>query len=147
MINLKRLKATLLISGLQQKDPPLFQVINQLIDALQEFVNTTTASLGPGGSSNTVINNTIFQLLNDLGDSGNGDSSIIPGPAGSNGTIGRDGLTIPGQDGIDGENQYLLIQSSIVDTYAVPLTNGNGEAPEIIFDSFGDVVMVTGIPT
>ena len=31
-------------------------------------------------------------------------------------------------------------------TYDSPLTNGDPVAPEIIFDSFGDVVMVTGIP-
>ena len=30
--------------------------------------------------------------------------------------------------------------------YDAPLTNGDGFAPEIIFDSNGDVVMVTGIP-
>lgn len=151
MINLKRLKATLLISGLQQKDQPLFQVINQLIDALQEFVNEVSAALGPGGGGGTVnnITNNILQLMEQAGIS-SGDDIIIPGPPGANGTSGtngRDGLTIPGMDGMDGQDQFYLIQSSIIDTYAVPLTNGDGEAPEIIFDSFGDVVMVTGIPT
>ena len=37
--------------------------------------------------------------------------------------------------------------SSSVDTYAAPLTNGDSAFPELIFDSFGDVVMVTGLTT
>lgn len=149
MINLKRLKATLLISGLQQKDQPLFQVINQLIDALQEFINTTNTALGPGGGGAvTNITNNLLQLIESSTDGG-GDSLVIPGPIGPTGATGTSGsgVTIPGMDGLDGNDQYWLIPSNVIDTYASPLTNGNGEAPEIVFDSFGDVVMVTGIPT
>jgi len=48
-MNLDRLKSQLLTSGLQVKDPPLFQVINQLIDEakstekqLNSFITSTT---------------------------------------------------------------------------------------------------------
>ena len=45
--SIKRLKSQLLKSGLQNKDQPLFQIINQLIDA----VNGNTADIAASGSS------------------------------------------------------------------------------------------------
>lgn len=45
-----RLKAQLLVSGYQQKNNPLFQVINQLIDAVRQSIADTQAITG-GGSS------------------------------------------------------------------------------------------------
>lgn len=49
---ISRLKSQLLTSGLQQKDQPLFQVINLLIDSLSGLavgVNTFTGGGGGGG--------------------------------------------------------------------------------------------------
>lgn len=123
MIDLKRLKATLLTSGLSGQNQPLFQIINQLIDALQEFINTTTTALGPSGSS-TVINNITEQVVQLI-----------------NNNFGAYG---------NQSNNYYLIENSstpVVDTYAEPLTNGSPTTPEVVFDSFGDIIMVTGIPT
>lgn len=47
--NLDRLKSQLLTSGLSQRDQPLFQIINQLIDALRGTINITTGGSGGGG--------------------------------------------------------------------------------------------------
>lgn len=44
-----RLKSQLLTSGLQRKDNPLFQVINQLIDAVRDSLVATNALTGSGG--------------------------------------------------------------------------------------------------
>jgi len=58
---LDRLKSQLLISGIQEKNQPLYQVINQLIDFLRQTINTTTAEIavisagGGGGGSGTVV--------------------------------------------------------------------------------------------
>lgn len=47
---LDRLKAQLLTSGLQQRDQPLYQVINQLIGFLRDSINDIDGQLNPGGS-------------------------------------------------------------------------------------------------
>ena len=39
-----------------------------------------------------------------------------------------------------------VTDAKVVSTYDAPLTNGDPATPELVFDSFGDVVMVTGIP-
>jgi len=55
--NLDRLKSQLLISGLQIKDNPLYQVINQLIDATRDLQSTVSGiSGGGGGGATTIIN-------------------------------------------------------------------------------------------
>jgi hypothetical protein len=76
---ISRLKSQLLTSGLQQKDQPLFQVINQLIGALSDTAQVA-ASGGSGGGT--------------IGP---------PGPAGKDGPfiIGSDGQD--GHDGINGQ--------------------------------------------
>lgn len=58
MIDLDRLKATLMTSGLQQKDNALFQVISQLIDAVRQFVISTGTITGSGGGSGGLLNAT-----------------------------------------------------------------------------------------
>lgn len=87
--DLDRLKVTLLKSGLQQKDQPLYQVINQLIDFLRKSISqlqdATSGSSGGGGT--TTINQTIQQLLLD-GDGDSGEADIIPGPRGIDGVNG-----------------------------------------------------------
>lgn len=39
-----------------------------------------------------------------------------------------------------------VVVTPTIDTYAVPVTNGDPINPELLFDSFGEVVMLTGIP-
>lgn len=49
--NLDRLKSALMTSGLSQKDPPLFQVINGLIDYIRQNTLATNEMIASGGSS------------------------------------------------------------------------------------------------
>jgi hypothetical protein len=53
-----RLKSQLITSGLQQKDPALFQIINTLIDFVRQGYATTTEIVGAssGGGSGSAIN-------------------------------------------------------------------------------------------
>jgi hypothetical protein len=60
-----RLKAQLLISGIQQTNPPLFQVIDQLIEFLQSSVKTSSKQ-GPGGGTG-VSNQTFLTSNNESG--------------------------------------------------------------------------------
>lgn len=88
-----RLYSALLTSGLQVKDPPLYQVIYQLIGALNLItngLNTVTSGGGGGGGSSTINNfNTIQQLLlSDSDSGGSSDGLVIPGPAGADGING-----------------------------------------------------------
>ena len=109
-----RLKAQLLGSGLQQQNTPLFQVINQLIDAVRQICQVTQQEIddiGGGGSGPPSIINTTTILGTpyfDSGAEGDGESGP-PGPAGIDGIQGPQGspgIGIPGldgEDGIDGE--------------------------------------------
>jgi hypothetical protein len=92
---ISRLKNQLNATGLLQKDPQLYQVINQLIGLIQnnsESINSGS-NIGPSGPSGK-DGIPGFILSNDS--DGNNDI-LIPGPRGidgSNGSIGRDGVTI-----------------------------------------------------
>lgn len=116
MIDVARLKSQLLRSQLQIKDPPLFQVINLLIDALNEVQGTTS---GGGGSTTSVTNivNNLTQMVDLFGSSdGSGDDFISP----------------PSSGGTAIDRQWSV------------LTNGDPVSPELIFAD-GDVIM-THIP-
>lgn len=117
-----RLYAILARTGLLKKDPVLYQLLYNLIGNVVNLTSqTTTSSSGGGGGGSTSIINNITQIIESLGS--------------------EERIT-----------EYVMIgsQSSSVtpttSTYDSPLTNGDSLIPEIIFDSFGDVVMVTGIP-
>lgn len=56
--DLDRLKSQLLTSGLQQKDFPLYQVIDQLIQALRQTINTLDDALGISDGTGTSFNQT-----------------------------------------------------------------------------------------
>lgn len=103
-VNLSRLKAQLLVSGIQQTNNPLWQVINQLIDAAQTISNSSSGS----SSSVGVIGKD--GLSGPPGISGeDGDDGSI-GPQGMHGIDGVAGITGPtgpttiGPMGIDGED-------------------------------------------
>lgn len=100
-----RLYAQLLNTGLQQKDPALYQVIYFLIGAISGVASSSSGSSG-GGSSGGNVNN-ITQILGSPGlmDSEKGEDSIVPGPAG---VRGLNGLSIPGMDGLQGEDAFLI---------------------------------------
>lgn len=72
MSNLSRLKSQLLTSGLQKKDNPLFQVINQLIDAVTgntDGLNINSNSITPTDVANQSFltkNNNTATLPNSL---------------------------------------------------------------------------------
>lgn len=44
--SLDRLKSQLLVSGLQTRDNPLFQVINGIIDSVKQSIDTTSNTIG-----------------------------------------------------------------------------------------------------
>lgn len=71
MIDLDRLKSQLLTSGLSQKDQPLYQVINQLIDAVRQSIKTTDSAF-----------NALNQVISNGGLIGPTGSTGLPGPAG-----------------------------------------------------------------
>jgi len=100
---LDRLKVSLLKSGLQQKDQPLYQVINQLIDFLRKSIGLLQEAISGGTSGgSTAINQTIQQLLLD-NDRGDDEGIIIPGSQGIQGLIGPVGPLIFPSDGEDGD--------------------------------------------
>jgi hypothetical protein len=102
---LDRLKAQLLTSGLQEKNQPLYQVINQLIDTLRQgvnelssqitsIVNTTTPS-----TAGTVITNGGFAMRDgEDGIDGFDGMPGLRGPAGPPGLMGPPGMDCECED-------------------------------------------------
>lgn len=107
-IDLARLKAQLLTSGLQQRDQPTYQVINQLItemQKIQEEVANSISSVVNTISNITIQNNNIFAMGGD-GDGGGEDGLVVPGPVGPTGAVGTTGppgiavlFAVDGEDG------------------------------------------------
>ncbi len=104
-----RLYSTLLNSGLQQKDPPLYQVIYQLIGLTVKIANTPASS---SGGSTTIIENDITNILGgSIIDGNDGQDGIgVPGikgdtgATGAAGSPGNPGISILANDGEPGED-------------------------------------------
>lgn len=118
--DLTRLRATLLTSGIQQKNSALFQVIDGLIANLRELEQLIEASGGSGGGGSSIVNITqIQQFIDAFSDSGGDDYQGMI-------AVGGGGSTPTPED----------------DFIWVPLTDGDALEPSDIFDSFGNHIMV-----
>ena len=113
-----RLYTVLQKTDLRTKDPILYQLLYNLIGTIAKLNQTSSSSGGGGGGGSTSVVN-IQNIITALGD-------VVEN---------TEYLMIPGTS-----------SAAVVSTYDSPLTNGDPLIPELIFDSFGDVVMVTGIP-
>lgn len=114
-----RLYTVLIKTGLQTKDPVLYQLLYNLIGNIVNLRAQASSSGSSSGGGDTTINN-IYNIIESLGSEERTTEYMMIGTAAS--------------------------VTPAVATYDSPLTNGDPLIPEIIFDSFGDVVMVTGIP-
>lgn len=129
MIDLARLKSTLLTSGLSQQNNPLFQVINQLLQAVRDLQEETQTSITTVSGNVTGFENLRYLTHdNDLGNLPNSRHLI----AGSNITFDD---TMVGQRIINATGG-----SPTVEGYWSLLTDGNAIEPELIFTSNGDVI-------
>ena len=88
----------------------MYQVINQLIDALNNIIKAAEVSASSSGSGN-IINNIVNQFLSSFdSDSNNDTESLIPGPSGRNGVDGINGIDGKiGPPGIDAEEELPYI--------------------------------------
>lgn len=94
--SLDRLKSQLLTSGLQQKNQPLYQVINQLIDSLRQAIDFTASEIANLASSiedsipvippTTTILGSYVALDGEIGEDG---LPGLPGPPGPQGPAGH----------------------------------------------------------
>lgn len=85
-----RLYTVLTKTGLQTKDPVLYQLLYNLIGNLVNLRASNNSSSDPSGTTIESIEN-LFQLIN-LGDSGISEDPIpVPGPQGSTGNPGSQG--------------------------------------------------------
>lgn len=75
---LQKLQAVLLVSGLQQKDPPLYQVISQLIQAIIDSNIGVVEITGGGGGGGPLSDKTFVTTSNELASLPN-SSQIIAG--------------------------------------------------------------------
>lgn len=126
IIRLGKLQSTLLTSGLQQSNQPLYQVISQLIRAIIDSAEDTIAITGVVSGSIPSLDKTFLTVGNEQASMPQSSQLI----AGTN--ISFD-TSIFGQLRIDGA-------SSGGSEWSV-LTNGDSINPELIFAG-GDVIML-----
>jgi len=103
-----RLYSALLNTGLQSKDPPLYQVIYQLIGQMIKLTVNTAGITSGGGSGATIQNITQVIQRIDFGDGGGG--------GGGDGDVGP-----PGLRGIEGVNGMVPYYIGPGNTFTVPL--------------------------
>jgi hypothetical protein len=130
-VNLTTLLAVLNNTGLQQKDPALYQVISQLIKAVRQSISATE-----GQFNNVIVNPGIAPLLNRSFITKNSEIALLP----------NSWQLLPGTDISfdDSTPNQLVINSTGGGAEWSVLTNGDIDYPELIFAG-GDVIM-THIP-
>lgn len=120
--DLDKLKAILMVSGLKTKDNALFQVINNLIDAVKQSQGVT----------NNTINNTSTGLVSKTYLTVDDETASLP-----NSRQELMGNFITFDDSVPGERTISSPEWSV-------LTNGDVINPELIYGA-GDVIM-THVP-
>lgn len=125
--DLNRLQAQLLVSGLQQKDPALYQVISQLIANAIRLQALTDELINGNTTDITALLNATFLTHTD-------ESALLISSrnllAGTNVTFDD---TIPNE---------RTINVSTEDGVWTPLTDGDPDEADLIFNSFGECIMV-----
>lgn len=124
---LQKLQTTLLTSGLQQKDQPLYQVIRELIKAVGDSLTNVLAVAESGGSSAVSGDQTFLTVDDEL--------ATLPQ---SSQLIAGDHVTF--DTGVFGQLRIDVEDMSGGSQWSV-LTNGDPVSPELIFAG-GDVIML-----
>ncbi len=120
-MNLDKLKAQLLTSGLQQKDPALFQIINTLIGELKTVIALVASGEVGGSGDSTYLTST--NELTDLPNSRRLEA----------------GIRISFDDAVGGVRTINSDEPTFIEWDV--LTNGDAINPEAIFVN-GEVIMV-----
>jgi hypothetical protein len=164
-MNLDKLQVQLLNSGLQQKDPVLYQIINQLIKFVRNFNNNVVSGGISGGDSDATyltVNNELTNLPNsrrvEAGDGIELDDSVV-GVRTINNLLALLTILTEQDETAELPNSFKLVAgNNITFDTSVPseleinadnptfvewsvLTNGDVTNPELIFAD-GDVIMV-----
>jgi hypothetical protein len=63
--SIDRLKSQLLTSNLSQQNQPLFQIINQLIDAVRQTLSGVAVITGSGGGGGSILSQSFITINND----------------------------------------------------------------------------------
>lgn len=124
MFDLDRLQTTLLKSGLQQKDQPLYQVINQLLQAVREFQDLILAQ---ADESTNILSTGLFLTHAP-------DLAALPASR-----VLLAGTDVSFDDSVFGE-RTVNVTGSGSSAWSV-LTDGDLIEPELIFAG-GDVIML-----
>jgi hypothetical protein len=123
---LQKLQATLLTSGLQQQNQPLYQVIRELIKAVGDSLSNVLEVAESGGGSSITGDQTFLTVADEL--------ATLPQ---SSQLIAGDNVSF--DTGVFG--QLRIDVADMAGSQWSVLTNGDPVSPELIFAG-GDVIML-----
>jgi hypothetical protein len=124
-INFTRLLTQLNVTGLQQSNQPLYQVLSQLIQAVKSFETTTVdTATSTGGSVTALLTKTYLTATDETGTLINSRELLA-------------GTHITFDDAVAGDR---TVNASGGSQWSV-LTNGDVLNPELIY-ALGDVIML-----
>lgn len=125
--DLNRLKSQLAAAKVRETDIALFQVLNQLIDFLRQTNSEIINGSVPGGGGG------VTGLLTKTYITEDDETGVL---VNSRKLVAGDGIEF------DTSTAGQFIISTSEQGVWVPLSDGDPIQPEVIFDSFGQVVMV-----
>lgn len=133
---LDRLKAQLLTSGISQKNQPLFQVINQLIDAVRQGFGDITGATGISGGGSGGLSNTLSFITSGY------EAAPLPNSKQIlEGNYIHFDDSVPNKRTITGESWDVLTTGDFDPTYSDIVYAYPDPVSEVIFAG-GEVVMV-----
>lgn len=144
-----RLQNQLLSSGIQQSNPALYQVINQLIKAILQFQKLTNTSI------TTIIGSGITNLVGDVIANGPGIvNASVPALASDFLTWSNETATLPNSRNLlagigitfdDAVSGQRTVNGSVTGLSYVPVSTG-AEPLEIMSDGAGHVLLIAFAP-
>ena len=126
--DLNRLQAQLLVSGLQVKDPPLYQVITQLIANAIRLQEITDELIAGNTTDITALLNATFLTHTD-------ESALL---IASRNLLAGTGVSF--DDTVPNERTINVTTSE--EGVWTPLSDGDTVEADLIFNSFGECIMV-----
>jgi hypothetical protein len=128
IVDLTRLKSQLAAAKVRETDIALFQVLNQLIDYIRQTNNTIlSGTTGSGSGVTGLLTKTYITEIDE--------TAVL---VNSRALVGGTGITLDTSVAA----QMIINSAAGADGIWIPLSDGDTIEPDLIFDSFGNCIVV-----